>query len=151
MWLKICFAGFVFINFVVFKLFQRILCLTLLLLTNFQGKIVVHAVNKDVGTQQQIKLEDIEQDNLASEKIKELLETQQTQNIKTSSSEEDNVEETSKEQTRESVQYVEPSSPSSSASGINYDGYLNLRYLTPGPAINYVQTKGKSHKYTSAP
>lgn len=90
--------------------------------------------------QEQIKLEDIEQDNLTNEKIKELLETQQTQNIKTSNSEEDN-EETSKEQTRDNVQYAEPSLPS--ASGINYDGYLSLRYLTPGPAINYAQTKGK--------
>lgn len=106
---------------------------------------VAREVNKDVETQEQIKLEDIEQDNLTNEKIKELLETQQTQNIKTSNAEEDNERETtSKDQTRESVQYAE----APSASGINYDGYLSLRYLTPGPAINYVQPKGK---FTNAP
>lgn len=111
---------------------------------------IAHAANKDVETHEQIKLEDIERDNLTSEKIKELLETQQTQNIKTSNTEEDDNEaETSKEQTRDSVQYAEALPPS--ASGINYDGYLSLRYLTPGPAINYVQAKGKKatyHKHT---
>uniref|UniRef100_A0A336K4E1 CSON010965 protein n=1 Tax=Culicoides sonorensis TaxID=179676 RepID=A0A336K4E1_CULSO len=108
---------------------------------------VAHAATKDVETQQQIKLEDIEQDNLTNEKLKELLETQQSQNIKASSAgdnENDNnknnhIGEATQEQSRENLQYVEASSPS--ASGINYDGYLSLRYLTPGPSVNYLQTK----------